>query len=143
MKTEAQWLAEYARSHQHAVNKRIHRICVPSIMLSIFGMMWFVPLPFFAGPWTNLAVLVALGVLIFYATLGFRCLLEMSFLVLAQLSIVFYLTQRLHWALWLFVGIFVVGWIGQAWGHKLEGKKPSFFEDIQFLLIGPLWIFRG
>ena len=36
--------------------------------------------------------------------------------------------------------IFVVAWIGQFIGHKIEGKKPSFFEDLQFLLIGPMWL---
>jgi uncharacterized membrane protein YGL010W len=36
--------------------------------------------------------------------------------------------------------IFITGWIGQFWGHKIEGKKPSFAKDLQFLLIGPLWI---
>ena len=35
---------------------------------------------------------------------------------------------------------FIIAWIGQFIGHKIEGKKPSFFEDIQFLLIGPAWL---
>ena len=38
------------------------------------------------------------------------------------------------------LGIFVVAWIGQFYGHKLEGAKPSFFDDLKFLLIGPAWI---
>jgi uncharacterized membrane protein YGL010W len=38
--------------------------------------------------------------------------------------------------------IFIVGWIGQFWGHKIEGKKPSFAKDFQFLLIGPLWVIQ-
>jgi uncharacterized membrane protein YGL010W len=43
--------------------------------------------------------------------------------------------------LWLVcVIIFVVAWIGQFYGHKVEGKKPSFLKDIQFLLIGPAWL---
>ena len=36
--------------------------------------------------------------------------------------------------------IFIIAWIGQFIGHKIEGKKPSFFQDIQFLLIGPAWL---
>jgi uncharacterized membrane protein YGL010W len=36
--------------------------------------------------------------------------------------------------------IFFVAWIGQFYGHKVEGKKPSFLKDIQFLLIGPAWL---
>ena len=38
--------------------------------------------------------------------------------------------------------IFVVAWIGQFYGHKIEGKKPAFADDLAFLLIGPLWVFK-
>jgi uncharacterized membrane protein YGL010W len=38
------------------------------------------------------------------------------------------------------VAVFVLAWIGQFIGHKIEGKKPSFFEDVRFLLIGPLFV---
>ena len=37
-------------------------------------------------------------------------------------------------------GIFVIAWIGQFIGHKIEGKKPSFLEDLQFLMVGPAWL---
>jgi uncharacterized membrane protein YGL010W len=36
--------------------------------------------------------------------------------------------------------VFVIAWIGQFIGHSIEGKRPSFFKDLQFLLIGPLWL---
>ena len=38
------------------------------------------------------------------------------------------------------LALFVVGCIFQFVGHKIEGKKPSFFEDIQYLMIGPAWL---
>jgi uncharacterized membrane protein YGL010W len=48
---------------------------------------------------------------------------------------------NLPWPLWLTaLVIFVIAWIGQFAGHALEGKRPSFFKDVQFLLIGPLWL---
>ena len=40
----------------------------------------------------------------------------------------------------VYITVFIFAWIGQFIGHKIEGKKPSFFEDIQFLLIGPAWL---
>ncbi|HWG31443.1 MAG TPA: Mpo1-like protein, partial [Steroidobacteraceae bacterium] len=47
----------------------------------------------------------------------------------------------LPWPLWITsLTVFVVAWIGQFVGHALEGKRPSFFKDVQFLLIGPLWL---
>jgi uncharacterized membrane protein YGL010W len=43
--------------------------------------------------------------------------------------------------LWLVsIIIFIAAWIGQFIGHKIEGEKPSFMDDIQFLLIGPAWL---
>ena len=43
--------------------------------------------------------------------------------------------------LWLLcVILFVLAWLGQFYGHKIEGKKPSFLKDIQFLMIGPAWL---
>ena len=40
---------------------------------------------------------------------------------------------------WLALGVFVVAWIGQFIGHKIEGRRPSFFTDLKYLLVGPLW----
>src|SRR3546814_16065180 len=42
--------------------------------------------------------------------------------------------------LWLSIAIFVLAWIGQFIGHHVERARPSFFKDLQFLLIGPLWL---
>ena len=39
----------------------------------------------------------------------------------------------------LFSGV-CLAWIGQFIGHKIEGEKPSFFDDLKFLLIGPAWL---
>ena len=40
------------------------------------------------------------------------------------------------------IGVFVVAWIGQFIGHKVEGKRPSFFTDLVYLLVGPMWTLR-
>ncbi len=49
--------------------------------------------------------------------------------------------SRLTVPLWsVCAALFVLAWIGQFVGHAIEGKRPSFFKDVQFLLIGPLWL---
>ena len=49
--------------------------------------------------------------------------------------------ESLPWPLWqTCVAIFVVAWVGQFIGHAVEGKRPSFFKDLLFLLVGPLWL---
>ncbi|MES1963913.1 DUF962 domain-containing protein [Psychrobacter sp. AH5] len=123
-----QWLSEYAVSHQNLVNKKIHWLCVPTIFVSILGMGMSLSV------WITL-VLSAL-VLLFYMQLSTPLFLAMGIFILICLSVMAALPVGFKvWAT-----IFVVAWIGQFIGHKIEGKKPSFFEDLQFLLIGPAWV---
>lgn len=143
MRNLQSWLAEYAESHRSHANKFIHWICVPAIMLSIVGLLWAIPVPqgWAAGSaFFNWGVLAALLVMIYYCVLAWRLALGMTLVVAAMVFIVYgtSLTAAWPWLVWAIV--FVLAWIGQFIGHKIEGKKPSFFKDLLFLLIGPLWL---
>lgn len=127
-------LDEYAVSHQNPINQKIHKVCVPLIMWSVLGLLASIP-----GP-VNVAYLFIVASLAYY--LHFKNL-SIILVILAQvipMMIGVYLLRDYGYQLWL--GIFVAAWIGQFIGHKIEGKKPSFFQDVFFLLIGPLWILR-
>ena len=123
-----QWLSEYALSHQNLINKKIHWLCVPTIFVSILGMGMSLSI------WFTL-VLSAL-VLLFYMQLSTPLFLAMGIFILICLSVMAVLP--IGFKVW--AAVFIVAWIGQFVGHKIEGKKPSFFEDLQFLLIGPAWV---
>ncbi|WP_375138530.1 Mpo1-like protein [Psychrobacter sp. MF31] len=75
-------------------------------------------------------------VLLFYIKLSTPLFLAMGIFMLICLSVL--ALMSLGFKFW--AGVFVIAWIGQFIGHKIEGKKPSFFEDLQFLLIGPAWV---
>ncbi len=61
--------------------------------------------------------------------------------MLAMTAIMLLVGQWLDTALLpVSLGIFIISWVFQFIGHAIEGKKPSFFQDIQYLLIGPLWV---
>jgi uncharacterized membrane protein YGL010W len=146
MKTLQNWFDEYAVSHQNKTNQRIHFICVPAIFFSIVGMLMSIPSTIIANNLNfqlpiieNWAVIVLLFVLLFYLKLAITMFFKI--LVFATLCIVgnYYLSTVLP-LFYISLAIFVIAWIGQFYGHKLEGKKPSFFKDLQFLLIGPAWV---
>jgi len=143
MRTVAEWLGDYGASHQNATNKLLHWICVPPIVLSVMGLLWSVPVPAaFAAfsPWLNWATLAAGTAVIYYLVLSPALALGVLIAFVALLAITGWLAH-LPWPLWLTsLVIFVVAWIGQFIGHAVEGKRPSFFKDLQFLLIGPLWL---
>ena len=124
----AQWLSEYTISHQNLINKKIHWLCVPTIFVSILGIGMSFSVRF-------TLVLSAL-VLLFYMRLSTPLFLAMGIFILICLAVI----TVLPWGFKVWASIFIVAWIGQFVGHKIEGKKPSFFEDLQFLLIGPAWV---
>ena len=142
MATINQLLDKYGESHQNHTNKMIHWICVPAIMFSLLGLLYQIPFPLAEkGLFTNWAAVFLAFALIYYLRLSIPMFL--GFIVVGGL---------LLWGIhnvsvaaggnagWVMLGIFVVAWIGQFIGHKIEGKKPSFLQDLQFLLIGPAWL---
>jgi uncharacterized membrane protein YGL010W len=140
-------LAEYGESHQNVTNKAIHWICVPLIFFSIVGLMASMPsgaVQRFLGegnPYANWALVALVLVLIYYVSLSIPLSLGMFLFGLLCLYVVRLIAQADLAPLWLIsVIIFALAWIGQFYGHKVEGKKPSFFKDVQFLLIGPAWL---
>lgn len=145
MKTLNEWFEEYSVSHKNGTNKKIHYICVPLIFFSVIGLFMSIPHqvleplaslhPIFA----NWAFVVLVFVLFFYFRLSIAMGLKM--LVFTTLCLVGnYFIAQLVPLFWFSVAVFTIGWIGQFYGHKIEGKKPSFIKDLQFLLIGPAWV---
>lgn len=140
------WLDAYAVSHQNKTNKAIHFICVPLIVFSVVGLFMSIPngvLKQLSGiasdTIANWAVVTLIPIMFFYLRLS----VKMGVLILAFLSLCIYGNAQIAgiYPLWqTSLAIFVVAWIGQFYGHKLEGQKPSFFDDLKFLLIGPAWI---
>jgi len=124
-------LAHYGLSHTHPTNEWIHFFAIPAIMLSLTGLL------FALHPALVLALLAAS--MVYYARLSWRFTVCMALSASVLLALVDAL-QALGILLPVSVVIFVVAWIFQFIGHRIEGKKPSFFEDLQYLLVGPLFV---
>jgi len=148
MKTLQQWFDAYAESHQNKTNQSIHYVCVPSIFFSIVGMLMSIPSSSISR-FTNLnnpvienwATILLIILMLFYLRLSLTTFIRMILFSIICLIGNYYLSIVLP-LFYTSLLIFVVAWIGQFYGHKLEGKKPSFFKDLQFLLIGPAWVFE-
>jgi uncharacterized membrane protein YGL010W len=124
-----QLIAYYGQSHQNPGNEVIHFIAIPLIMISLVGML------FALHPYVAYTFVAAS--MVYYARLSVVFFIIM--VVWSALTIAVVLTMGAN-VLPLSVAIFVGAWILQFIGHKMEGKKPSFFEDIQYLWVGPLFV---
>jgi uncharacterized membrane protein YGL010W len=143
-KTADQWFAEYGECHHNSVNEVIHWICIPAIMLSLLGLLWSIPMPASLGSvadYVNVATLFLVASLIFYFRLSPPLAAGMLAIAVLFLALIIGYGRAGWTPVWsVALGIFVAAWILQFIGHKIEGKKPAFFQDLQFLLIGPLWL---
>ena len=138
-------LEEYGESHQNKTNKLIHWICVPLIYFSIVGLVRAIPFDLLSNysidenylNWASISIVL---VMIYYLTMSFQLTIGMSLFSLLCLFICNKIILLQLSILWISIIVFILAWIFQFIGHNIEGKKPSFLRDLQFLLIGPAWL---
>lgn len=147
MKSIDQWFREYGVSHQNPTNKLIHWICVPLIFFSLIALLAAIPaavlqqwFPSSWHPYIHWGTVVILLGWLFYVRLSLSMSIGiLLFSLLCLLGIAWLKDSEL--SLWFTsLTIFAAAWVGQFIGHRIEGEKPSFLEDLQFLLIGPAWL---
>ncbi|SDD72769.1 DUF962 domain-containing protein [Aquimonas voraii] len=134
--------ANYADDHRNPTNQTIHVVCVPLILWSVIALLWLIPVPPALGrdgAWAGMVMAMAA---IYY----YRLSRPLGLVMALKLVAVGFITHMLYLGLgatqllWLAIGVFVLAWIGQYIGHRYESKKPSFFTDLVYLLIGPAWV---
>jgi uncharacterized membrane protein YGL010W len=144
MRSAHELLDEYGESHLNPVNKALHWVCVPVILWTIVALLWALPFPDIiklGGYPLNWAILALLMVQIYYFRLSLSLAIGMLVIIAVMLWLTHWVALNIAMPLWQVAAIlFVIAWIGQFIGHAVEGKRPSFFKDVQFLLIGPAWL---
>jgi len=140
MRTIEKLLLQYNESHQNKTNVLIHAIAVPSIYFVTLGLIWAIPMPDLIADFNvTWAHIIAIPILLYYFKLSGPIGAAMTLLTIAcfgGINLIAYYGV----SVWLFcLSLFIVMWVLQFIGHKIEGKKPSFLEDLQFLLVGPAW----
>ena len=122
-------LESYEKNHQNPVNEVIHMIAIPLIMFSILGV---------TAAFDIFLEYILVGIVLFYyLKLSKIAALLMLVWLLIYLGLVALLRPYI---IEISLLLFVLGWILQFLGHFIEGKRPSFFEDLRYFLIGPLFV---
>jgi uncharacterized membrane protein YGL010W len=122
-------LAHYGQSHRNPVNERIHFVAIPLIMLSLLGLLSAV------HPWLAYGLVAAS--MVYYLRLSGVFLATMAFVSAAMLGLVHAMGEHV---LSISATVFALAWIAQFVGHRIEGRRPSFFEDLQYLWVGPIFV---
>jgi len=143
MSAADEWLSEYGRHHNHGANRLIHWLSIPLIVTSLVGLLWSLPVPETfsrATPALNWGTIFLMAAIVYYFIMSIS-------LAFGSLPFVLLVVYGVNWLeqlmppLWLTsAAIFTLAWAGQRIGHQLEGNRPSFIEDMQYLMIGPVWL---
>jgi uncharacterized membrane protein YGL010W len=131
---ENELITTYSSSHQNKTNQLIHYFCVPIIFFNVVGFIYYLsPL------WLTLSIVASTLVFYYRSMRSFFPLMIILYLFCLCICYFFATTTTF---LRLNLIFFIVAWIGQFIGHKIEGKKPSFFQDLFFLMVGPAWVMK-
>ncbi|MFT6734510.1 MAG: YGL010W-like membrane protein [Polaribacter sp.] len=142
MKTAVEQLSTYKSVHLNRSNVKTHFVGVPMIVWALMVLMSLVQLPL-KIPTTEISLTLAMvffvGVVIYYAILNLSLA---SGLIIFFTPILYsaHLLSFTEYASWVAIGVFIIGWILQFIGHHFEKAKPAFVDDLNQLLIGPLFV---
>ncbi len=146
MRNLQQYLDAYGESHRNPANQIIHFVCVPAIFFSTLGLFWLIPVGQWLGlegpavTWVNGATILGAVSALFYLKMSLGSLAMMVLWFAASVAGILAIESAGISVLWTCVAIWVAAWIVQLIGHQIEGAKPSFFKEIEFLLVGPLFV---
>ena len=137
------WFGSYSADHLNATNRAIHWVCVPAILWCVIAALWVVPVPAMigrAGFWAFIAMFAAFLFYYFKLSRPMGLAMAVVFIVFSLVAELAYRALGPRHLLMLAIALFVLAWIGQFVGHLIEGRRPSFFTDLAYLLIGPAWL---
>ena len=124
MRSIDEFLNEYGKTHRNPRNQLIHFVCVPVILISSLAFGWPLSMAMLGSeaawaPYVNVATVASVLMLAaFYSRLGWRAVAAMV----------------------VFLGVSIAVIMAVESSPNIEGAKPSFLDDLVFLLIGPLFV---
>ncbi|MWV28279.1 DUF962 domain-containing protein [Aurantiacibacter rhizosphaerae] len=140
MSALAKSLSSYREYHRDHRNVATHAVGIPMI---VFGVEILLSRPVWVTEFFTLtpAVVATVAAAFYYLKLDRQLggAMALILIVLAWLGLQIAQGSTVLW-LGSGIGLFVVGWIFQLVGHKFEGRKPAFIDDLRSLLIGPIFV---
>ena len=146
MRSIDEFLNEYGKTHRNPRNQLIHFVCVPVILISSLAFGWPLSMAMLGSeaawaPYVNVATVASILMLAaFYSRLGWRAVTAMVVFLGVSIAVIMAVESSPLPLIWTAVIAWIAAWLVQLIGHNIEGAKPSFLDDVVFLLIGPLFV---
>ena len=141
MKSLEENLTQYAAYHRDRRNIATHFVGIPMIVFAVLLALETVSCS--VNGWTiSVAALVSILACAYYLKLDWAMGIAMAVFLFLLCAASSEIEPRLGTNATLATAafFFILGWGLQFQGHKYEGMKPAFFDDIMGLAIGPLFV---
>ncbi len=143
MRPAEEWLRQYGRHHADGANHLLHRLMIPFFVTSVVGLLWAIPVPAAfreATPVLNWGTVFLMAAIVYYFILS----ISLAFGALPFLALVVWAVMwldRLAYPLWMScAALLVTAWMGQRISHRGPGNRPSLIGDLQYVMLGPVWL---
>jgi len=134
-------LVQYAAYHRDRRNIATHLVGVPIIVFS--SLLALTTFAITAGPFAVTGAAAASAAMVAWYLWLDRALgvaMAIAFFVLCAAASEIEPRLGSGPTFVLAAALFAGGWALQFLGHKFEGMKPAFFDDLKQLLVGPLFV---
>jgi uncharacterized membrane protein YGL010W len=137
-------LARYAAYHRDRRNIATHFAGIPMIVLALVIAAASVAIPV-GSMEVTLAAILSIAACAYWLRLDVVFGVALAVALFGACAVASEALARLGTpgALLAALALFVAGWALQLLGHRYEGVKPAFFDDVRQLLAGPLFVCAG
>ncbi|MGI9260078.1 MAG: DUF962 domain-containing protein [Gammaproteobacteria bacterium] len=143
MRPVDEWLRLYDRHHADGAKQLLHWLMIPFIVTSVVGLLWALPVPTTfsdATPVLNWGTIFLMAAIVYYFILS----ISLAFGALPLIALVVWAVmwlERLQYPLWMScTALLVTAWMGQRISHRGPGDRPSLIGDLQYVMLGPVWL---
>ena len=119
----------YQDYHTHPVNKFIHAICIPLIVLSTCNLLSKIKIPIGSGLKLELSEVFMTFMLLYYLYHSFMLFLSMSLYFFIILTIAYIWRFRKNYIIES-ACVFLISWVMQFLGHAIEGNRPALLTSL-------------
>lgn len=137
------WLKEYGESHQDLGNPVIYWAAVPTLVVATVGMLWAMPAPYEfreISPVLNWGSAFLMAALVYYFIISVPLAIGMLPIVFALSGFQIWLAKSSLATVPVSAVLFLLSVAGLFWGQRPGNGKNGVFQDIQMMMIAPVWL---
>ena len=137
------WLRNYGENHRNVAHPAVYWLAVAALVLATVGMLWSLPVPdefMKISPALNWGSAFLMVSVVYYFIISVSLAIGMLPVVFGISSLAVWLERSPFEAALVSLILFSLSIAGLFLGRRADGGAMAVFEDIQMMMIAPVWL---